>query len=128
MKHKFLFFTLLILLSIRASAADDKCTYLAKAIASEMGEEPFVVRVVFGEMLLNRLNDENFPDTLPAVCFSLGIHTRNANVTDSDMRAAAAAMSNMNFGGGALYVQKLDKKSTPLEATGGVRLYDWYFY
>lgn len=115
MKHKFLFFTLLILFSLRAYAVDTTCQDLAKAIAADIGDEPFVVRVAYGEMLLNRLHDEPLLNT-------------NATPTDSDMRAAAAALANFNFSGGATHVTKLDKKSAPPENTSGVRLYDWYFY
>ncbi|MBQ8836357.1 MAG: hypothetical protein IJ002_02485 [Clostridia bacterium] len=115
MKQKLIFFTLLVLLSIRTFAADITCTDLAKAIAAEMGDEPFVVRVVYGEMLINRLSEEPLPKS-------------SATPTDSDMRAAAAALSGIDFSGGALNVQKLDKKSIPPVLSGGIRLYNWYFY
>lgn len=108
------FLTIIItMLCLSASATDATRQDLAKAIAADMDGEPFVVRVAYGEMLLNR------QEPLPAA---------NAEPTDSDLRAAAAALANFNFGGGATHVIKLDKKSAPPENTSGVRLYDWYFY
>ena len=128
MKRIFIPTIIILLLCINIFAADNECDYLAKAIASEMGGEPFVVRVMYGEMLLNRVAHENYPDTLPSVCFSLGIKTRGVNATQSDKRAAAAALCGFGFSCGALNVKKVNKNSTPLSNLYGVLLYGYYFY
>lgn len=113
-------------LSSRAAEAEQM--YLAKAIASVMGKEPFVVKVAFGEVLLNRLADPRFPDTLPAVMQSLGKRA-NAAPTEEDLRAASVVLCNYGFSGGALYVEKWRKrKNTPSAERRGARLYTWYFY
>ena len=122
---------LLLLLStflIGTSAVDNTQIYLARAIASKMGDEPFVVRVHYGEMLLNRVENDEFPDALSDVCADLGINIYRTKPSGSDLRAAAAALSGMDFSGGALNVKKINKKSAPPESSSGVRLYDWYFY
>lgn len=114
-------------LNISAFCASSKLEYLAKAISQEMGGEPFIVRVMYGEMLLNRLESEEYPDTLPAICFSMGINVRNAKPDASDMRAASAALCGLGFSCGALNVRKVEKRSIP-QSRDGILLYDWYFY
>ena len=104
-------------------------TYLAKIAATATENEPFVVKLVFCEMVLNRLESECFPTTLPAIAYSLGIRKKLKTPTDEDLRAASLALFGTDFGCGALYFEKCDKtKRTPPEKRGGVRLYDWYFY
>lgn len=101
---------------------------LAEAISDCMGKEPFVVRVAFGELLLNRLDSADFPDTVDEVArdFADG---HISDVSESDYRAAASAERRFGFAGGALYVKKWKTvENTPLEMRSGVRLYDWYFY
>lgn len=101
---------------------------LAEAIADCMGKEPFVVRVAFGELLLNRVDSAAFPDTVDEVALDFADgHIRDAS--ESDYRAAASAERRFGFAGGALYVKKWKEvENTPLEMRSGVRLYDWYFY
>lgn len=87
---------------------------LAGAIAAQMSGEPFVVRVAYGEMLLNSGEIENAAYRAPS---------------ESDMRAAAAAYCGFGFCGGAKNVAKWNRiENTPLEMRSGVRLYDWFFY
>lgn len=128
MKKIFLFIIMLFIFCISVFANDD-CTYLAKIAATALEDEPFVVKVVFCEMIMNRVKSEKFPDTLPAISYSLGIRKKLRTPTEDDMRAAALALNGTDFGRGALYFEKCNKiKRTPPEKRGGVRLYDWYFY
>lgn len=108
------------------ASAKESVDSLADAIAARMGKEPYVVRVLYGEMLLNRLESTTFPDTLDEVSDAV-ILSGKAN--DSDRRAAAAALRGFGFAGGALYVAKWSEiENTPLMMRSGVRLYDWFFY
>ena len=128
MKRLFILTVLLVILCISISATDE-CTYLAKIAATAAPDAPFVVKVVFCEMLMNRVKHENFPNTLPAVCFSMGIRGKLKNPTADDIRAAALALHDFGFGGDTLYFEKCDKiKRTPPDKQSGMRLYDWYFY
>ena len=118
---------LLVLIAVFAlclsiSAVDSTHDYLAKAIASSVGDEPFVVRVHYGEMLLNRVKSADYPDNLRSVCAELGINITRKTPTDSDFRAAAAALADLDFCGGALNAKRRKASENAL------RLYDWYFY
>lgn len=117
---------LILLLCFTAAASDYDA--LAEVIADCMGNEPFVVRVAFGELLLNRLHSDAFPNSLFEAAREFGNgYIRDAN--DSDRRAAAAACRNLGFTGGAVYVIKWKHaENTPLAMRSGVRLYDWFFY
>lgn len=107
-----LFTVVLFCICITASERDDYVYQLAECIAADMGGEPFVVRVAYGEMLLRGNGGKN-----------------RKKPSESDIRAAAAAYCNYGFSGGALNVIKWSKaENTPLEMRSGVRLYDWFFY
>lgn len=124
---KILFAVCFVCILCFASAAAETDT-LAEAISDCMGKEPFVVRVAFGELLLNRLDSADFPDTVADVArdFADG---HISDVSESDYRAAASAERRFGFAGGALYVKKWKSvENTPLELRSGVRLYDWFFY
>lgn len=114
------------ILCFAAAAAETDA--LAEAISDCMGKEPFVVRVAFGELLLNRLDNDAFPDTIAGVASDFA-DGHISDVSESDYRAAASAERRFGFAGGALYVKKWKSvENTPLEMRSGVRLYDWYFY
>lgn len=103
---------ILFCISITALEREDYVYLLAECIAADMGGEPFVVRVAYGEMLLKR-----------------GEYGRRKKPRESDIRAAAAAYCNYGFSGGATNVVKWSKaENTPLGMRSGVRLYDWFFY
>lgn len=121
---------LALFLFLPAASVYESVPYLAEAIAAFGSEEPFVVRVAFGEMLLNRLDSDRFPDTLPAVLYDYyGDRIPRKKAGESDLRAAAAAYRRFQFADGALYVAKWSEvQNTPLIMRSGVRFYDWYFY
>ncbi len=126
MKSKFLILSILLAVLCIPAAAKTNATELADAIAAEMGGEPYVVRVLYGEMLLNRLDSGAFGNTLAEVSDT---RIRAGRAEESDYRAAAAALRRFGFAGGALYVAKWKEvENTPLVMRSGVRLYDWYFY
>jgi|GEM_PF-1675303 len=129
MKKTF-FILFLLLCCLPVFAADADIPYLAEAISAAVGDAPFVVRVAFGEMLVNRLDSDRFPDALPAVLYGLyGDRIPRKKASESDIRAAAAAYRRLGFAGGALYVTKWSEaQNTPLVMRSGVRLYDWFFY
>lgn len=103
----------LFCIGISATEREDYVYLLAERIAADRGDEPFVVRVAYGEMLLRG---------------GKGGKSRKAP-SESDIRAAAAAYCNFGFSGGAINATKWKKaENTPLEMRSGVRLYDWFFY
>ena len=130
MRKTFVMILTVFLLFVYVHAAENEITYLAKAISASVGKEPFVVRVAFGEMLLNRLDSDRFPDALPAVLYSLyGGRIPLHQPSESDLRAAAAAYRRFGFSDGAVYAQKWSAvQNTPLVMRSGVRLYGWFFY
>ncbi len=130
MRKTFLILGLILLLTVPVLAAEAEIAYLAEAISASFGNAPFVVRVAYGEMLLNRLDSDRFPDTLPAVLYSLyGDRIPRKAASGSDLRAAATAYRRFRFADGALYVKKWSEvENTPLMMRSGVRLYDYYFY
>ena len=96
-----------------ANQGENEIYELAEKISGEMEGEPFVVKVVYGELLLKGETKA----------------TKRKEPTKSDMRAAAAAYCNLGFGGETIYVTKWRKaKNTPLEMRSGVHLYEWFFY
>ncbi len=126
MRSKIILLLALFLVLCIPAAAKTNATELADAIAAEMGGEPYVVRVLYGEMLLNRLDSPEFGNTLAEVS-DIGIRAGRAE--ESDYRAAAAALRRFGFAGGALYVARWKEvENTPLVMRSGVRLYDWFFY
>ena len=128
MKFKIIFTAVFFLLCISAFAAENDCVFLAKVVATELPNEPFVVKEAFCEMLLNRVKNKNFPDTLKAICFSLGLK-HDKKPTENDIKAAVIADMGFGFCKEAVHYEKIDRvKRTPPEKQGGVRLYDWYFY
>ncbi len=112
-KYIILLVVLIFCITVVASSEEDRVYLLAEIIAGEMGDEPFVVRVIYGEMLLN----------------SPMMGGKRKNPSQSDLRAAAAAYCQYGFSGGARNAVRWKKaESTPLEMRSGVRLYGWYFY
>ena len=100
-------------INLCAIAEDNRVYLLAERIAGEMGEEPFIVRVAYGEVVIR---GTDAPE-------------KRKKPSQSDIRAAAAAYCNYNFSCGAKNVIRWKKaESTPLEMRSGVRLYDWFFY
>ena len=121
-----LFATILL---IPVLAYEDDCEFLARVLANEMKNEPFIVKIAYCEMLVNRLDSEKFPDTLLAVAYSLGAKRGKAKPSEGDYRAAAIALQRYGFFKDVYYMEKWQReKSTPQFKNCGVRLYDWYFY
>ena len=101
--QKILLSVLLCAILCPAASAKDSVASLADAIAAEMGGEPYIVRVLYGEMLLNRLDRPEFGNTLAEVSDA---RIRAGRAEESDYRAAAAALRRFGFAGGALYVAR----------------------
>lgn len=120
---------IVVLLAIPVLSTEEEVQYLAEAIAA-FGDEPYVVRVAYGELLLNRLDSDRFPDTLSAVIYSMyGDRIPHGKPTESDRRAAATAYRRLRFADGALFVRRWSEvENTPLMLRSGVRFYDWFFY
>ncbi len=119
---------ILSVLTISASASFSDKDYLAGLSAKEMRGEPYIVKVAFCEMLVNRVKSPYFPSTLRAVAHELNFGSTE-NISESDVYAAASALARIGFFKDIFYVKRYSEvKNTPLAMQGGVRLYDWYFY
>ena len=112
-KYIILLLILILCVAVFAIREDNGIYLLAEQISAKMGNEPFVVRVAYGEVLLKGKTESRGRKT----------------PSQSDIRAAAAAYCNYGFSGDAENVIKWEKaKNTPLEMRSGVRLYNWFFY
>lgn len=115
--------------SLSAFAKETDCTYLAKLVATEMKNQPFIVKVAYCEMMVNCMESEFYPNTLPSVANAKGVRRGRAKPSDSDMYAAMIALCDFDFFDGYYNTKKWrESKNTPLVSGSGVRLYDWYFY
>ena len=90
----------------------DAVYWLSRIIEAEAGGEPFKGKVAVGEVILNRVESEEFPDTIWAVIFDdkFGIQFEpvangtiyNAPSSDS-IKAAQTALNGSNYIGDCLY-------------------------
>lgn len=53
--------------SVMKNQNEDDLLLLAKLIEAEAGDEPFIGQVAIGNVIVNRVNDSRFPDTIEAV-------------------------------------------------------------
>mgnify|MGYP001363836557 CR=1 FL=1 len=82
---------------------------LSKIISGEARGEPFVGQVAVGAVVINRVRNPNFPNTVYGVVFEPGAFTAVSDgqyfspPTESAVRAARAAINGWDPTGGALY-------------------------
>lgn len=82
---------------------------LARIISAEARGEPFVGQVAVGAVILNRIENPAFPDTIPGVIYQPGAFTCitdgqfNTPVASSAYRAAQNAMNGWDPSNGAVY-------------------------
>lgn len=82
---------------------------LARIIRAEAEAEPYTGQVAVGAVILNRIQDPNFPNTLAGVIYeprafeSVSNGMVNRPPTESARKAANAALSGWDPSGGALF-------------------------
>lgn len=90
------------------SRADDR-DLLARVIAAESKGEPYEGQVAVGAVILNRIKDSRFPNTLAGVIYethafeSVSIGAIYQPAPASSVRAAADALNGWDPSGGALF-------------------------
>ncbi|NPV92292.1 MAG: LysM peptidoglycan-binding domain-containing protein [Firmicutes bacterium] len=92
-----------------SSYSREDTSLLARLINGEARGEPYVGQVAVGAVVLNRAKNGRFPGSINGVVFQPGAFTAVddgqiwLSVTDSCMKAAAAALSGWDPSGGAIY-------------------------
>lgn len=87
----------------------DEITLLARVIQAEAESEPYIGKVAVGAVLLNRVSDPNFPNTLAGVVYQPLAFTSVANgriykaCGEESLRAAKDAASGWDPSYGCLY-------------------------
>lgn len=82
---------------------------LARVVSAEARGEPYVGQVAVGAVILNRIENPSFPNTLAGVIYQPGAFSCiadggiNAPVADSAYKAAHDAMNGWDPSGGAIY-------------------------
>jgi N-acetylmuramoyl-L-alanine amidase len=82
---------------------------LAQAIHGEARGEPYIGQVAVGAVIMNRVNDPRFPNTIAGVIFQPGAFTAVADGQmfmapgDSALKAAKDALNGWDPSGGAIY-------------------------
>lgn len=82
---------------------------LAKMISGEARGEPYIGQVAVGGVILNRVRDERFPNTVYGVCFQPGAFDAirdgqyYSHPTQDSIRAARDALNGWDPTHGALY-------------------------
>ena len=98
--------------NIQASNYDDAVYWLSRIIEAEASGEPFKGKVAVGEVILNRVKSEEFPDTIWGVIFdkNFGIQfepVANGTIYNTPSKdsilAAKTALEGSNYVGECLY-------------------------
>ena len=81
---------------------------LARSIEETVGNESYAVRIAFGAVLLNRVRDSSFPDTLSGVLSAAELYpsTPIGTVSERSAHAARDAMLGVDPTVGALYMMR----------------------
>lgn len=91
---------------------DDEVYWLSRIIEAEAGGEPFKGKVAVGEVILNRVESDEFPDTIWTVIFDkeFGVQfepVANGTIyntpSEESIKAAKTALSGSNYVGDCLY-------------------------
>lgn len=81
---------------------------LAKTVCAEAGGEPFDGMVGVAEVVLERVRDSRWPDTLEGVLSQPAQFSARAIASDECRAAAAKAISGSKLAGGANHFVNLD--------------------
>lgn len=96
---------------------DDDVVLLARLIDAEARGEPYIGKVAVGAVVMNRVRDPRFPNTIreviyqPGQFYTAGIRKHPVPSADS-LRAARAALAGEDPTGGALFFYNPDVART----------------
>lgn len=91
------------------SKSSNDVTVLAKMIHGEARGEPYIGQVAVGAVILNRVKDKQFPNSVYSVCFQPGAFDAIrdgqyfSHPSESSLKAARAAINGYDPTYGALY-------------------------
>ena len=78
---------------------------LARAIEAQLEGQPYVIRVAFGAVILNRVQSGGFGSSVSAVLSSAGIYPANGTeASERSIRAAKEALAGTDPTLGALFI------------------------
>ncbi len=78
---------------------------LARAIENSMGDRPYVLRVAFGAVIVNRVRSDSFGGSVSAVLGAAGLYPSDTvKPSDRSLRAAKDALGGIDPTFGALYM------------------------
>ena len=95
--------------SASSSISDSEFNLLARVISAEARGEPYTGQVAVGAVILNRVENPSFPNTISGVVYEQGAFTCMVDgqidepVADSAYQAARDALNGADPTGGALY-------------------------
>jgi len=98
--------------STNTTYTEDEVYWLSRIIEAEAGGEPFRGKVAVGEVILNRVESDEFPDTIWGVIFDdeFGVQfepVSNGTIyntpSNESIKAAKTALSGSNYIGDCLY-------------------------
>ncbi|WP_209121280.1 cell wall hydrolase [Alkalihalobacillus sp. BA299] len=94
---------------VRASLTDEEKDLLERLVTAEAKSEPFDGKVAVAEVVLNRMDNEHFPDELEAVVYQedqfspVSNGKINKEPTKQSKKAVEVALKGTNQTNGALY-------------------------
>nr|WP_243116423.1 spore cortex-lytic enzyme [Fonticella tunisiensis] len=91
------------------AAGSQNLNLLARLINGEARGEPYIGQVAVGGVIMNRVRDPRFPNTIPGVIYQPGAFTAivdgqiHARILPTSQKAAQDALNGWDPSGGALY-------------------------
>lgn len=101
---------------IECAVSDDiDADLLAKAIQKVCGDESYAVRVAFGAVILNRVESNQFPNSVSAVLRNAGIYPDDSGdkIEERSRHAAYSALTGVDPTIGSLYIMDTDDPRYP---------------
>lgn len=96
-------------ISSSSSSLTSSANLLARLISAEAKGEPYLGQVAVGAVIMNRVNDSRFPNTIPGVIYQSGAFqpvqngTINNAPVSSAIKAANEALAGYDPSGNAIY-------------------------
>lgn len=95
--------------AVTSISSDSEKELLGRLVQAEAGDEPYSGKVAVAEVVLNRVNSGQFPNTIQGVIYQSGQFspvsdgTINNSATHESKEAVAEALKGTNYTNGALY-------------------------
>lgn len=93
----------------KPSTGSQNINLLSKAINGESRGEPYIGQVAVGGVIMNRVSDPRFPNTIAGVIYQTGAFTAvsdgqiHAELVETSTKAAIDAINGWDPSGGAIY-------------------------